>query len=216
GTAPIPASMLGTNRSCPGTSTKATVAPEGRSVQAKPRSMVSPRRRSSAHRSGCMPVSAWISVDLPWSTWPAVATTYTSRLRGGNDGGPYRVVVLGRHAPQVEDELITLDPAHDRRVPGAQRRRQRGVEAQAPRGQLHPGRAAAAPPAGRPHDLGRYAVRSKRLRHGLDPRSHGGGIAPQRLPGRWLRAAQRRLERGQGELVHPHGAGERMTAQPVD
>ncbi len=34
-----------------------------------------PRRFSSAHRSGSMPVSRTISDDLPWSTWPAVATT---------------------------------------------------------------------------------------------------------------------------------------------
>ena len=51
----------------------------GSAVQAKPRSMVMPRRRSSAHRSGSMPVSARTSVDLPWSTWPAVATTCISR-----------------------------------------------------------------------------------------------------------------------------------------
>ncbi len=37
-----------------------------------------PRRRSSAKRSGSMPVSARTSVDLPWSTCPAVATTYTA------------------------------------------------------------------------------------------------------------------------------------------
>ena len=49
--------------------------PSARSVQAKPRSMVRPRRRSSAQRSGSMPVSARTRVDLPWSTCPAVATT---------------------------------------------------------------------------------------------------------------------------------------------
>jgi hypothetical protein len=59
------ASMVATNRSWPGTSTNATVAPEGSAVQANPRSMVMPRRRSSAHRSGSVPVSARTSVDLP-------------------------------------------------------------------------------------------------------------------------------------------------------
>ena len=38
-----------------------------------------PRRRSSAKRSGSMPVSARTRVDLPWSTCPAVATTCISR-----------------------------------------------------------------------------------------------------------------------------------------
>ncbi len=75
GTGPTPASMVGTNLSCPGTSTNASRAPDGRSVHAKPRSMVRPRRRSSARRSGWVPVSAWISVLLPWSTCPAVAMT---------------------------------------------------------------------------------------------------------------------------------------------
>src|SRR5207245_2595235 len=42
---------------------------------AKPRSIVIPRRFSSASRSGSMPVSAVMSVDLPWSMWPAVPTT---------------------------------------------------------------------------------------------------------------------------------------------
>ena len=39
-----------------------------------------PRRRSSAQRSGSIPVSARTSVDLPWSTWPAVATTLIPEL----------------------------------------------------------------------------------------------------------------------------------------
>ena len=78
GTGPTPASIVVTNRSCPGTSTNATSAPEGSVVQANPRSIVMPRRRSSAHRSGSIPVSARTSVDLPWSTCPAVATTCMS------------------------------------------------------------------------------------------------------------------------------------------
>ena len=81
GTGPTPASIVVTNRSCPGTSTNATSAPEGSVVQANPRSIVMPRRRSSAHRSGSIPVSARTSVDLPWSTWPAVATTCMSDYR---------------------------------------------------------------------------------------------------------------------------------------
>ena len=75
GTAPTPASMLGTNLSCPGTSTNATCSPLGSVNQAKPRSMVRPRRRSSAQRSGSIPVSARTRVDFPWLTCPAVAMT---------------------------------------------------------------------------------------------------------------------------------------------
>ena len=40
-----------------------------------------PRAFSSGKRSGSVPVSASTSVDLPWSTWPAVATTLTSASR---------------------------------------------------------------------------------------------------------------------------------------
>jgi hypothetical protein len=57
--------MFGTKRSWPGTSTNATVAPDGSAAHAKPRSIVMPRRRSSAHRSGSIPVSARTNVDLP-------------------------------------------------------------------------------------------------------------------------------------------------------
>ena len=65
GTGPTPASMFGTNRSWPGTSTKASRSPPGSVIQANPRSMVSPRRCSSAHRSGSIPVSARTSADFP-------------------------------------------------------------------------------------------------------------------------------------------------------
>lgn len=69
-----PASMFDLNRTCPGTSMKEIRLPEGRYVHANPRSMVSPRWRSSTQRSGSVPVIARTSVDLPWSTCPAVAT----------------------------------------------------------------------------------------------------------------------------------------------
>src|SRR2546429_4059440 len=49
--------------------------PLGKVMCAKPRSMVIPRRFSSASRSGSIPVRAVTSVDLPWSMWPAVPTT---------------------------------------------------------------------------------------------------------------------------------------------
>ena len=68
-----PASMLLMKRSCPGTSTKPKRTPFS-SRNAKPRSIVIPRRFSSARRSGCVPVKASTSADLPWSIWPAVPT----------------------------------------------------------------------------------------------------------------------------------------------
>src|SRR5437660_9113920 len=66
-----PASMLLTNRSCPGTSTKPKRTSFS-SRKAKPRSMVMPRRFSSSSGSGCVPVSASTNADLPWSMCPAV------------------------------------------------------------------------------------------------------------------------------------------------
>ena len=82
---PTPASMLRTKRSWPGTSMMLTSCPDGRVSQAKPRSMVMPRSRSWGRRSGLMPVRASMRVDLPWSTWPAVPTTYmlASKFRVG-------------------------------------------------------------------------------------------------------------------------------------
>ena len=53
-----------------------TSCPPGSLSQAKPRSMAMPRSFSSCKRSGSMPVNALISVDLPWSTCPAVPMTY--------------------------------------------------------------------------------------------------------------------------------------------
>ena len=70
-----PASMLRMKRAWPGTSTIPISRPLGRVMCAKPRSIVMPRRFSSASRSGSIPVKAVIRVDLPWSMWPAVPTT---------------------------------------------------------------------------------------------------------------------------------------------
>src|SRR5579863_8710712 len=73
---PTPASMLRTKRSWPGTSTnprrKISPLSAGMSAWAKPRSMVMPRRFSSARRSASIPVKALTSAVLPWSMWPAV------------------------------------------------------------------------------------------------------------------------------------------------
>lgn len=70
-----PESMCRMNRTWPGTSTTPTRSPEGRFMEAKPSSMVSPRSFSSLSRSQSMPVIALMSDVLPWSTWPAVPMT---------------------------------------------------------------------------------------------------------------------------------------------
>jgi hypothetical protein len=84
---PAPASMFLTKRSCPGTSTTPISRPDGSGSHANPRSIVSPRRFSSAKRSGSIPVSRLTSVDLPWSTCPAVPMTcITGTIRRGDTG----------------------------------------------------------------------------------------------------------------------------------
>ena len=92
---PAPASMFLTNRSCPGTSTKPRRTPAS-SRNAKPRSIVMPRRRSSSNLSGCVPVNASTSADLPWSMCPAVPTiTFLivdiGGLRDGLDAASHKV-----------------------------------------------------------------------------------------------------------------------------
>src|SRR6266498_4796535 len=134
-TGPTPASMFLTNRSCPGTSTNPISWPDGSVVQANPRSIVRPRRFSSASLSGSIPVRRRISADLPWSTWPAVATTWRGRCsRGADEGaavmaasrsglledvadGPCQpVVVLRRHGAKVEHESTVVHTAEHGRA----------------------------------------------------------------------------------------------------
>ena len=62
-----PATMFLTKRSWPGTSTMPRRSPPGMGTQAKPSSMVMPRRFSSSRRSQSMPVSARTRDVLPWS-----------------------------------------------------------------------------------------------------------------------------------------------------
>src|SRR6266545_3578745 len=130
-----PASVFLTNRSCPGTSTNPISWPDGSVVQANPRSIVRPRRFSSASLSGSIPVRRRISADLPWSTWPAVATTWRGRCsRGADEGaavmaasrsglledvadGPCQsVVVLRRHGAKVEHESTVVHTAEHGRA----------------------------------------------------------------------------------------------------
>ncbi len=67
-----PATMVRTKSSWPGTSTTPAITPLARSRAAKLRSIVIPRRRSSASRSIARPLSAVTSADFPWSMCPAV------------------------------------------------------------------------------------------------------------------------------------------------
>ena len=60
-----PATIVLTKSSCPGTSTTPATKPPGNGNGAKLRSIVIPRRRSSARRSIAWPVSAATSADLP-------------------------------------------------------------------------------------------------------------------------------------------------------
>ena len=76
-----PATIFFINFSCPGTSTIPVRVPSGRSNQAKPKSIVRPRRFSSAVRSVSIPVKAFTRVVLPWSTWPAVPITICLSIR---------------------------------------------------------------------------------------------------------------------------------------
>ena len=97
-TGPTPASMFRMKRSCPGTSTNPISRPESSVVHAKPRSIVRPRRFSSASRSGSIPVSRSTSADFPWSTCPAVATT-CSGPAGSEGSEPRREAVMARFRP---------------------------------------------------------------------------------------------------------------------
>ena len=154
GTGPTPASMVVTNRSWPGTSTKATSAPGASVVQANPRSMVMPRRRSSAHRSGSIPVSARTSVDLPWSTWPAVATTCIERRLHAT---AVAEVAVGRQRAQVEQAAARSSRPSTGGTAGAQRAGERLGQGDGGAGQRDAGRRR--PPT--------VAVRGDRL--GVDP-----------------------------------------------
>src|SRR5439155_19768931 len=82
-----------------------------------------------------IPVRRRISADLPWSTWPAVATTWrtgpstsvlgpgsaltapsrSALLEGVSDGPNHPIVVLRRDGPQIEGHRGLLDPAEHRR-----------------------------------------------------------------------------------------------------
>ena len=102
-----PASMLRMKRAWPGTSTIPISRPLGRVMCAKPRSIVMPRRFSSASRSGSIPVRAVIRVDLPWSMWPAVPTTKLIARCPGRRPPPRRSTSRPHPSAQYEGQGST-------------------------------------------------------------------------------------------------------------
>ena len=224
GTGPTPASMLGTKRSCPGTSTNASRSPDGSVSQQNPRSMVRPRRRSSAHRSGSIPVSARTRVDLPWSTCPAVAITCmvpgspaastAPASRSSWLGGTARRSSSSR-PPSVRPTTAGNWPLRTG-WPARSARGQPGRQADRRAGQRHARGTA-------PADHGRAGGRP-----GIQP---GRGQPAGQLPGppgqrrliggqrhgqRDRRPGQRGFQRRGRRLVHPQRPGQRMPGQLAD
>src|SRR5437899_423695 len=103
-----------------------------------------------------MPVSESTSVDLPWSTWPAVATTCTGVCAPSAQHcdclGDHRVV--GRvHRAKVEDGPSRLDPSDDGRVVGPESGGMVAVEGYAGRRDGHTGSGARPRDGVAGHDL---------------------------------------------------------------
>ena len=182
-----------------------------------------PRRRSSAQRSGSMPVSARTSVDLPWSTWPAVATTCISRAvpaqRRARPSRDERVVVGRSTQRRSSRQPAALDPADDRRLAGRSGAAQRARAARPPsRAATTPG----APPPPTAPSLGTTspptAVGQRARQRRAQPRRVGGQVrATSGWPGR---AASPRARRGSAcrrAARGPAGAGaaaRRASASP--
>ena len=229
------------NRSCPGTSTKPISRPDGSVHHAYPRSIVSPRRFSSAQRSGSIPVSRTISDDLPWSTWPAVATTRSVARHG--ESVLVEVVALervldragevgaaGREARSARRSTtrVRLDATEHRRAAGAQPRRERarGRPSSPPR----PTRASTCPGIEPPPttdwhlaDVRALEVAVERLRQAMRAlrqvvdrlrAASGARAARPRGPDACMR--QDGLERRDLHLVHADGARDRVRAQLRD
>src|SRR3984885_8720813 len=179
--------------------------------------MVMPRRRSSAQRSGSIPVSARTSVDFPWSTCPAVATTYiggipvcgppSSRPCRGEDGRDQGVVVGGVDRAQVEQQAAPLDTADDGRDlasadGGPVAGREREVLGQGDRGAWQ-GNARGAAAADRGlggHHGGGDPVRCQSAHGPFAAMIYEPLICGERRGGGRGRAGDRRLEGGQGQL----------------
>ena len=121
--------------------------------------MVRPRRCSSASRSGHMPVSRCTSVDLPWSTCPAVAMTYMPA-----PPVPSASSSSGRDRAQVQQAAAALQTPDDGRRAGPQRRGVGLGQADRRAGQLHAGRPASADGRDASPPPGRRAARRRAVR----------------------------------------------------
>ena len=198
-----------------------------------------PRAFSSASRSGSVPVRAWISADLPWSTWPAVPMT--CGIRAGRGPGHPAATRPGRAATraprpapsppgrpaggdgaEIQHDPAPLGPGHHRRVAGAQAGQHRRlpvrgrVDLDQDALQALPGEAA---PAGHARPGAQGRGRSHGLGQGGGPWLEVGRGQQQGPPDGQLVAAagqmggQGRLQSGQGQLVGPHRPGQRVPGQ---
>ena len=224
-----PATIVRTKRSWPGTSTTETCRPPGSSRGANPSSIDMPRAFSWGRRSVSTPVSARTSAVLPWSMWPAVpsvraagcaltaVTARTARatsrasssvsVRGSSSsrpswmrpttaGSPARSAAASASAPAGPGSIATAGPGQleQRQRAAADARRRRDDRA-----------------AGRRREL--VCAPAQRRVVGVEHRQHrqraarGGRVAMQ---------GEGRLERGERQLVDPHGARERMAAAGLD
>ena len=176
-----------------------------------------PRSFSSCRRSGSMPVSARMSVDLPWSTWPAVPMTLMPD-RSNRLGE--RSVLLGEHRPQVEQHpsrpRCARRPASGRGASEPRGRpRNRRSSATAQLGCVWPGsepppmadRVSTTSPPSRAASARARASRSRR---------RGADHAPDRHLALGLAAHvvhQRGAERRQRQLVRANRAHQRVPSQ---
>ena len=170
-----------------------------------------PRRRSSAHRSGSIPVSARTSVDLPWSTCPAVAITCMPRTAAASassaSGGSARR--SSRQRPRSRRPSTAGSPARSAAAKDS-------GSATAALGSVTPG----APPPPTVASASTASAGMPRRRRDSASRvaracsADGRGV--EALPDGRGRAAQGGLHRGEGQLVHAQRAGERVPAQARD
>ena len=186
---------------------------------AKPRSIVSPRRFSSAKRSGSVPVSARTSVDLPWSTWPAVATTRVggvASLKPAPECRCERGIVHRIDGAQVADRGVVVHAGDDReRDRGAQRRRVIASEPRRrPTGSSVPGSEPAPATASRLDDLAGV----DRLGPGSELADGDRRHAPERDRVAVTAEVRERgrLQGGEGEPTGSQRPGERVASARVD
>ena len=127
--------------------------------------------------------------------------------------GQHRLIPPSWHAPQIEQQLPALDSAEHGRVPGTQWRGEICIEGHRAH-KLEPRSPTASDDRGSRYDLGRDPRCKQRVGEVLGRGAQRLGRDPKGRPGRHHGCAQGRLQRGEGELVNPQGAGERVAAEP--